>query len=476
MNIYLIILNRGMDGSCYSDKECRDLLFATCLGAAITPLMGTMISLALPCIGKDLDASTHSLAMINTVFLIASVMFMVPAARFASIYGMKKTSIIGLIVVIISAFLSALSPNLGFLLVMRFVLGAGSSILTVTGIAMLSAVYPAHRRGWAIGIYTAVTYIGFTLGPSIGGTLSDLIGWRVLFLLMVPLSISSLIFFLRFDKDIFPMHGKKMDMKGSFLWMGSILIMMLGVAYVTETWGMILIFSGSLLLIVTFYLLSKKENPVLNVKLFRICMFRRSCIAAFMNYAAASSLTFFLALYLQSIGQMTASEAGILMMLQPFIQAIFTVWSGSMSDRIEDKRILPTAGMGMICMGSLMMVFIGPEVSLLYVASVLLIFGMGIALFAAPNTSVIISSVSKEYRGEASGMVSVFRQTGMMVSMGIAMVCISVFMGSSDNISPSTYGPFMDSIHSAFLICFIMCLIGALISWFRGKNSEFCYI
>ncbi len=137
MNIYLIILNRGMDGSCYSDKECRDLLFATCLGAAITPLMGTMISLALPCIGKDLDASTHSLAMINTVFLIASVMFMVPAARFASIYGMKKTSIIGLIVVIISAFLSALSPNLGFLLVMRFVLGAGSSILTVT-------VSPAH--------------------------------------------------------------------------------------------------------------------------------------------------------------------------------------------------------------------------------------------------------------------------------------------------------------------------------------------
>ncbi|MCK9323680.1 MAG: MFS transporter [Candidatus Methanomethylophilaceae archaeon] len=465
-----------MDGGSYSDKDCRNLLFATCLGAAITPLMGTMISLALPCIGKDFDASTHSLSMINTIFLIASVMFMVPVARFASIYGMKKTSIIGLIIVITSAVLSALSPDLEFLLAMRFILGAGSSVLMVTGIAMLSTVYPAQRRGWAIGIYTAVTFIGFTLGPSIGGTLSDLMGWRVLFLLMVPLSVLSLMFFRRFDKDISPMHGKKMDMKGSFLWMDSILVIMLGVAYVTEPWGIILILLGSALLITTFHFLRNRENPVLNVKLFHICIFRRSCIAAFMNYAAASSLTFFLALYLQSIGQMTASEAGLIMMLQPFIQAIFTVWAGSLSDKIEDGRILPTAGMGMICIGSLMMVFIGSEISLIYISSVLFMFGMGIALFAAPNTSIIISSVSREYRGEASGMVSVFRQTGMMISMGIAMICISIFMGSSDNISPSTYGAFMDSIHTAFLVCFIICLTGAFVSWFRGETSKFCYI
>ncbi len=465
-----------MDGGGYSDKDCRNILFATCLGAAITPLMGTMISLALPCIGRDFDASTHSLAMLNTVFLIASVMFMVPAARFASIYGMKRTSIVGLVIVIISAVLSTLSPSMEFLLAMRFVLGAGSSVLTVTGIALLSTVYPAQRRGWAIGIYTAVTFIGFTLGPSIGGTLSDLVGWRVLFLLMVPLSVFSLMFFLRFDKDIFPMHGKKMDMKGSFLWMSSILVMMLGVAYITEPWGILFILLGSVLLVITFHFLKNRENPVLNVKLFRICVFRRSCIAAFMNYAAASSLTFFLALYLQSIGQMTASEAGVMMMLQPFVQAVFTVWAGSLSDKIEDKRILPTMGMAMICIGSLMMVYLGSEMSLPYVASVLFIFGMGIALFAAPNTSAIISSVSREYRGEASGMVSVFRQTGMMISMGIAMICISVFMGASENISPSTYGAFMDSIHFAFLICFMMCFIGTFISWFRGKNSEFCYI
>ncbi|UAL07185.1 MAG: MFS transporter [Candidatus Methanogranum gryphiswaldense] len=458
-----------MENSVYSKRESKMVLLATCVGSILTPLMGTMMSLALPCIGRDFGVGAHSLAMINTSFLIASVMFMVPAARFASIYGMRKMSMIGLVVVTISAILSAMSPNLEFLLIMRFILGAGSSVLAVTGVAMLSAVYPLEKRGWAIGVYMAVMLVGFTVGPSLGGAISDVMGWRVLFVLVVPISVLSFVFFMRFKKEIAPMRGENMDTKGAILWMASILMLMYGVAYITESWALILIFLGAISLAFTFYLLKGMEQPVLKVELFRISMFRRSCLAAFMNYAAASSLTFFMALYLQSIGEMTATEAGILMMLQPLVQVFFTIWAGSLSDRMRDKRILPTLGMGIVCIGSAMMIFIELDTSLAYMALILLVFGAGMALFSAPNVSAIVSSVPKKYQGEAAGMASVFRQIGMMISMGIAMICISIFMGYMGDITPSNYGDFIDSIHLTFMICLALCIIGAVISWFRGK-------
>jgi MFS family permease len=448
-------------------SESSAVLLAVCAGSVLTPLMGTMMSLALPHIAADFDAGARSLAMVNTAFLIASVVFMVPAARLASIYGMKRASLAGLAAVIATAVLSAYSPSMEFLLAMRFLMGAGSSVLAVTGIAMLSTVYPLNRRGWAIGVYTAVMYTGFALGPALGGAVSDLAGWRVLFLLTVPVSVISVFFFLRFRGEINPMKGEDSDLRGAVLWMTSILVLMCGVANATDLLGAALIPIGSVMLTVTVFILRRTEHPVLEIDMFRTVMFRRSSLAALLYYASVSSVTFFMALYLQSIGGLTATEAGILMMLQPMVQVLLTTSVGSVSDRMRDRRILPTAGVALTAVGSAMMMSIGTGSSLPYTASVLLIFGLGMALFSAPNTSTIMSSVPDRYQGEASGTVCLVRQAGMMASMGIATVFVSAFMGSMDTLDPSNYGVFLGALHATFAVCLAMCIAAATFSWFR---------
>ncbi|MBR6038476.1 MAG: MFS transporter, partial [Candidatus Methanomethylophilaceae archaeon] len=98
--------------------------------------------------------------------------------------------------------------------------------------------------------------------------------------------------------------------------------------------------------------------------------------------------------------------------------------------------------------------------------------GLGFSMFSAPNTSIVLSSVPPQDTGEASAMISVMRQTGMMVSMGIAMTFISVIMGSADNIVPETYGDFMAVLRISFVVCTGMCLAGAAASMLRGKQAS----
>lgn len=463
-----------MGDSAYTDSDRKHLLACTVSGAFITPLMSTMMNLALMFIGDEFSVGSHDLGYVNTMFLLGSVIAMVPSARLASIYGMRKVFLLGLVITGVTSFLAMLSPGFAFFVAMRFAIGFGSAMIGVTSIAMLTYVFPRERRGWAIGINTTSVYIGLSLGPTIGGLVSDAVGWRACFVIVLALVIVSLFFVSNFRKEVTPTPEEAMDWKGSALWSVSVFVLMFGVINITSGLAAGMVVAGLGLFLVTVWYLRRCGSPVLNLRLFGIRTFSRSSVAAFMNYGASYSVAFFMSLYLQSIGALTASQAGALMLVQPAVQVLLTARMGALSDRMGDKRILPTLGMLIVSFGVAMFLFLGTEFSLPYVVLMMLIIGVGMGIFSSPNTSVIMSSVPGKYRGEASGVVSVVRQTGMMVSMSIAMASIAVIMGSTDNLGPSTYGDFVDTMRLAFSICLGMCVVGILCSWFRGSTDEEC--
>ncbi len=455
----------------YTDSERTRLLIASCVAGFITPVLSTMISLSLTSIGEDFGVGSHDLAYLNTMFLLSCVLFMVPLARLADIYGKRRFFILGLLLTAVGCLLAAVSPSFTWLMMCRIIAGAGSAALVSSSISLVVDVYPPEKRGSALGIQTMCTYLGMAAGPPLGGVLNQFLGWQSLFYFIVPIALVGAILMMTFRHEIRPMEGRSFDVVGTVLYGFGIVLAMGGLLSLPETWAYIAIVVGVVLIAAFARWESRTKDRLLNVHLFRSRVFAGSNVAAFLNYAACNSISYFMALYLQSIGELTSSEAGMLMLVQAAVQAILTPIFGRLSDRVKDKRILPTVGMAICAVGVSLFLFYGTEMNIYLVLATMLVVGTGNGIFSTPNTSVVMGASPPDQTGEASGALSVMRQSGMMLSMGIAMLIISTIMGSTDNLVPENYGLFVDVIHLSFTICVIMCIVGVIVSALRGKGT-----
>ncbi|MDO5862056.1 MAG: MFS transporter [Thermoplasmata archaeon] len=460
-----------MTDSLFTVGERRLVLLAACVSGFITPLLSTMMNLSLVSIDAEFAVGSHQLAYVNTAFLLSSVVFMVPLSKAADIFGKKRIYLTGLVVILVACVLAVFSPSFWWLIACRVMMGAGAAAISSTSISLITDVFPGRSRGGAIGVQTMCVYIGLAAGPPLGGALNDLIGWHALFLLVIPLAVASIVCMSFFRHEISPGQGQRMDSAGAALYGIGIVLSMLGVVNMPEAWAFASLAVGLVFMALFVRWQLRIPNYLLNVRLFRSRVFAGSCLAAFLNYAASYSISYFMALYLQSIGAMTATEAGMLMLVQAGVQAFMTPMFGHLSDRIQDKRVLPTTGMVITGFGVSLFMLYGTELDLHLVLATMLIVGFGLGMFSAPNTSVIMGAVRREETSEASGVVAVMRQTGMMVSMGIAMLFISLVMGGSDNLVPENYGLFVDVMHMSFAVCLGMCVVGTLASLLRGRGT-----
>jgi len=451
----------------FSKKEQRLVLLASCLAIFATPLMGTMVNLALPTMGSEFGISTSQEGWIIAVYFLSSVAFMVPIARLADLFGKRKMFIAGIFITIAGALFASVSPNFTALLACRVIMGLGSAAISCTGIAMLTEVYPKNHRGGAIGMNTAAVYLGSSVGPPLGGFLTDTLGWHSTFYMVIPFCLLALVAILTFKTDFAPSKGEHFDAKGSVVYGVAITIATYGLMSITEWYSIPLIIAGVAML-GAFYIIEKREKfPVLNVKLFSNSRYTRSVAAALLNYASSFAVAFFLSLYLQDVGDYTPSQAGMVLLIQPLIQAVFTPITGKLSDRV-DARILPTVGMIITCAGLFVIVLLTREVNMLHVAVALILLGTGYSLFSAPNTNAVMATVTPKEYSEASGMLSIMRQGGILLSIGIAVGCVSLIVGNG-SINPATIDLFMKAMKTAFLIFVGMSVVGCVLSWFRGK-------
>jgi MFS family permease len=455
----------------YTKNQKMLVLLASCVAIFITPAMGTMVNLALVSIGSEFGVGTHDLGWITTSFFVASVIFLVPAARVCSIYGKKRIFMIGIVITLLACLASSMAPTFAILCLTRVIMGVGAAFISCSGVSMISDVFKSHDRGWALGINTACVYLGASLGPIVGGLLTDAFGWRSIFFAIVPFTIVALLCISRVDLDFKTDEGGKFDHLSAVVYAVSILFVMLGLINLPKTWAIVSMVIGVVLLISFYYLEKRRDNPILNVKLFRNTRFSRSIFAVLMNYAASYSVAFFLSLYLQNLGHLSATNASLILLIQPLIQTVLTPYAGRLSDTL-DMRILPTAGMIITGVGLGILLFAGTEINYVIICVAMVVIGTGFSLFSAPNTNAVMSCVKPVHYNEASAMLSTMRQSGMMLSLGIAMCVISVVMGSADVISPDTYDDFVTVMHISWVINICFCAMGAVVSWFRGPEQD----
>lgn len=457
----------------FTESDRRTLLAACCLAAFITPLMSTMMNLSLTGLGEYFGEGSHNLGYVNSSYLLASAVFLVPFAKIGDIIGKRRVFLIGNAIIAVASVIGMLAPDFWTVVVSRALIGVGSAAVVCMSLSMITDVYPPGMRGMALGMNTTCVYIGLAIGPVVGGILNDSLGWQSLFAIVVPMSVGAILLMLRFRHEIRPDAGGSLDYKGSVLYASAILLAMGGMISLPEVWAVACVVVGVVLVAFFAYSQSRSPNPVLDVGLFRNRMFAGSCISAFISYAASYCLAFFMALYLQNLMGFSAMYAGLIMLAQSLVQVVFTIYFGRMSDRMADPRTLPVIGMAIITVGLSTLVFYTVDTPLWMVIVTLVLVGFGFSVFSTPNTSAIMSSVPREMTAEASAMVSVMRQTGMLVSMGVAMTLIAVIMGSADNLAVGNHEEFIQVVRTAFSICTVLGIAGIVLSMMgRRKHTE----
>jgi multidrug resistance protein len=210
-------------------KQLYILLLATTLSSFLTPFMGSAVNVALPIMARELSMTALSLSWVASSFILAAAITLVPLGRLADIYGRKRIFLYGAIIFTISSFFCTWSPNQTFLIFVRAIQGIGGAMIFSTGTAMLISAYPPHERGRILGINIAAVYIGLTIGPYIGGLLTEHLGWRYIFLFTAVLGIM-VIFLIAFmvKEEWAGAKGESFDIKGSMLYALSLFLSCMG--------------------------------------------------------------------------------------------------------------------------------------------------------------------------------------------------------------------------------------------------------
>lgn len=445
------------------------VLIITTMSSFLAPFMISSLFIGLPSIGIDFGMNLVLLSWVSLSYLLAAAMFLVPMGRIADIYGRKKILKYGITIDIIASLLLAFSFNETELIILRIFQGIGAAMIFGTSIAILTSVYPPGERGKALGITVAGVYLGLSLGPVIGGFLTQYFGWRSIFLSYIPLELIIIVLtFWKLEGEWADAKGEKLDVIGSAIYGFSLVALMYGFSIMMEKQGvsLILISIIGLALFVRWEIMIKA--PLLDMKLFmNNKAFTFSLLAALINYSATFAVVFFLSFYLQDIKGLSPESAGLILVSQPIVMTIFSPLAGRLSDRIE-PRTVASIGMAFTTLGLLLFSFLNEETTLTYVVASLIIIGFGFALFSSPNTNAVMGSVEKKFYGVASATLGTMRLTGQMLSTGIATLLLTIYMGNVQ-IIPGNYSLFLGSEKAAFIVFAALCFVGIFASLARGK-------
>ncbi len=445
------------------------VLFTSSLAVIFLTMMSSSLNVALPTIGDEFGADAITLGWMVTAFVLTSAVFALPAGRISDILGLKKIFLYGMILYTFISALAIFSNSSAMLIACRAIQGTAAAMVAINSAALVTAIYPHEERGRALGINIACVYAGSAMGPFLGGMLTEHLGWRYIFGINVPVGIIVILLLLwKVKGEWRGSEGEKFDYPGSIIYGLALIILMYGFSILPGITGGILVLVGIIGLAAFLAWEVRTKSPVLNIDIFRHNrVFVFSNLAALVSYTAVFAVSFLLSLYLQYLKGFSPGQAGLILVVQPVMQSVLSPLSGRLSDKIEPRRL---ASLGMACLfaGLLGLSLLSGDTHIALLIVILVVLGIGFALFSSPNSNAIMGSVTPHNLGIASAVMSTMRSVGQTLSLGITLIVMAVSIGPVA-ITPEYYPAFLNSFKIAFAIFAALCLAGIYASYTRGK-------
>jgi len=438
----------------------------------MSALDGSVVNSVLPIIRADFSSSIARLEWVVTIYLLVISGLLLSFGRLGDIQGHKRVYLAGFAIFLVCSMLCAASPTIEFLIGFRAFQAIGAAMLSANSPAILTKSFPESRRGQALGLLASMTYLGLTVGPSLGGFLAQQFGWRTVFYINLPIGLFAFWMSYKFIAADHPMGVReKFDIKGASLFITGLVMLLIGLNQ-GHNWGWISFATIGIITIsaVLLYFFIRQEqrepSPMLDLRLFANATFSNATISAILNYICVYSILFLMPFYLLEGRQFTPFEAGIILTAMPISMAIVAPLSGIFSDRFG-TRFFEATGMFLLAFGLVVLSRLTMETTAAAIALRLVICGLGIGIFISPNTSALMGAAPKNRKGIASGILATSRNTGMALGIGLSGAIFNTLLLKA---VPGNSNSLYNAIQISFLAAASIALLGGILKLINFSN------
>ena len=406
----------------------RRPLFVASFGAFVAALSTSLVAVSAPVIAKELHASKEDVNWVLTGYLLAVSCLLALAGKAADVLGRKRVYLAGLLLFVVGSLACAGAPVLPALIGARVLQGCGAAMLMAVGPAIVTRAVPPAQRARALGVQLAMTYVGLTLGPSLGGLLAGKIGWQAVFAVIAVAGAAGAALAAALlepdDADVAVARptARSLDLGGAGAFALALAALLIALHRVrSEGWSSTPVLGSFALGVVALVAFvrheSRAENPVLPLGMFRQPTFAFGVAGATLLYTVTFMLSaWLLPFHLQHAG-LAPADAGAYLTAQPVVMAIVAPMSGWIADRYG-PRLPSTAGMIAIA-GGLLLVSRTADTRGVGLVVALGLIGLGAGLYVAPNSALIMGSAPRERQATAGAMAATARNVGM--TLGVAL-------------------------------------------------------
>lgn len=455
-------------------------LSALCVGFFLIMMDTTIVNVAIPDMLTELHADLNQITWVNSVYLLTYAVPLLIAGRLGDRLGRKPVFLAGMAIFTAASLWCGLSGSVEMLVVARAVQGIGAATMAPQTMAFITTLFPADRRGAALGAWGAVAGGATTVGPLLGGFLVGSLGWQWIFLVNVPIGLIGLVMALRLVPGGQETHSHRFDLVGTLLSGLGLLALVFGVQNGQQYhWGAVFgpinvveIIVAGLVLLIAFVVWQRynTREPLMPLALFGHRNFSAATVAAASIGFALTGLYLPLTLFLQSVMGLSPLQAGVLMVPLAVSAGIVGPFAGTLSDRISGKWVVLTgflifaAGIGLIA------VVAGPDTNPWLLGAVLFLCGIGTGTAFAPMANVATADMPGELMGAASGFYNVTRQVGSVVGSALVSVLLQARLSASlhspdatatSNVPPASRPGFADAVSTTLLLPVVVLLLGS---------------
>ena len=439
----------------------RWVLLAAVLGSGIALLDATVVNIALPTLGRELDADLTDLQWTVNAYVLALAALILLGGSLGDRFGRRRVFVIGVVWFGVASLLCGLAPNIEALIAARALQGIGAALLTPGSLALLQASFVPGDRARAVGAWSGLGGIAAAIGPFVGGLLVE-VSWRLVFLINLPACVAVVVLALRHvPESSDPQASSRVDVAGAVL--GA-----LGLAGVTyalvaagEQGASAGVLASSLLGaagLVGFVLVERRStHPMMPLEVFSSRQFSAANAVTFAVYAALGGVFFLLVVHLQVVAGFSPLAAGTSLLPITALMLALSARAGALAAR-TGPRLPMTVGPLLCAVGVLLMTRIDAGAD--YVADVLpgvVLFGLGLSATVAPLTVTVLAAAPERYAGLASGINNAVARTAGLLA--VAVLPLAAGLKGTDD--PAGFGRGFDR---ALLLSAVLLALGAAVS------------